>query len=108
MVDFILDMAIMLSLGYIVYLVARTLPRIEDTNDSGNFVFKSHWITGYLERFDEWVAAYSEKFLRRTKVLTMRMDNSVSKRLHKFRKEAPKEAKLPIENGENSEELKIT
>ena len=98
MFSFILEIIIFVSLSVVVYLLARTLPRIDDsavTKDPS--VFKTHWLMAYLERFDEWLKIFLEKFLRRVKVWILKFDNVVSERLNQFKKEIPKDLKLKAE-----------
>lgn len=98
MFSFILEIIIFVSLSVVVYLLARTLPRIDDsavTKDPS--MFKTHWLMAYLERFDEWLKVFLEKFLRRLKVWILKFDNVVSERLNQFKKEIPKDLKLQVE-----------
>ena len=93
----------MLSLGAVLYLSARALPRIDDRNSPLPGTLKTSWIVGYLEKIDEFSKARAEKILRRLKVWVLKLDNYVSGRLNHFKKEAPKENKLSLENEENKE-----
>jgi len=88
----------MLSLGAIIYLAARTLPRINDA-DGEVRPLRPHWLTAYLEKTDFWVQAHSEKILRRTKVWILKSDNWVSQKLNNFKKTEPKETITSLEEG---------
>ena len=93
---FILQMLIMLSLGAIVYLMARALPRISETDTSapaGPIV--PHWFMTYIEKFDEWLLFVLEKILRKFRLLILKVDNVITQKLHRFKKETPKETALP-------------
>lgn len=96
MTSFILEIIMVASLGVVLYLFARALPRVDDVLVSpGDKKLRTHWLTVYLEKADEWLKVVFEKFLRRVKVLLLKLDNIVSKRLNKFKKEPQKEMKLP-------------
>lgn len=95
MAIFILDIVIVLCLGGILFLFARVLPRISnETLNSSNSDSRTQWIVTYVEKSDEWVKIFSEKLLRRVKVIILKFDNTVSRRLNKFREEPQKETKL--------------
>ena len=106
MLKFILNNLIMFSLGAILYLVAKTLPKIKDDALNVLSAPKPHWTTIYLEKFDEWFKVYLEKFLRRIRVWLLKLDNYVSQKLGGFKKESPKDAKqLPLEDGSSNKEI---
>lgn len=107
MISFILDMVIMLSLGAVLYLVARTLPRVNDVEFEESEV-RPHWVTVYLEKIDEKFQAVYEKFLRRFRVWIMKLDNSVSEKLGKFKKESDKNSGLNFGLGEDKKEEEET
>lgn len=90
----------MLCLGVILYLAAKALPRIDDRNPPPREILKTHWIVGYLEKIDEFMKARLEKILRRLKIWLLKLDNYVSGKLERFKKEALKETKLPIEEAD--------
>ncbi len=94
MFRFILEILIMLSLGFILYLAAKTLPRIDD-REEGTSGFRTHWFVVYLERADERLKAVWEKMLRRAGVIVMKLGNSINVRLTKLKKESEKETALP-------------
>ena len=60
----------------------------------------------YLEKFDEWLKIFFEKFLRRVKVWILKLDNVVSERLSRFKKEVPKDLKLQREEKKVLEEMR--
>ena len=90
MYNFILQIFIMLSLGTIVFLVARTLPRITETdtlNTANVDKAKNNWWSSIpFEKMDAVINAFLEKLLRRIKLILMKMDNTVSRQLNKFKK----------------------
>lgn len=90
MAKIILNSLILLSLSFVLYVIARALPRIEE-NPAGVPVLKEHWTSKYLEKADVWAQAHLEKFLRRAKIWILKLDNYVSKRLSSFKKNERKE-----------------
>jgi len=77
----------MISLGLIVFLVARTLPRISETETAKNPEAKANWWSSFpFEKIDVKINAFTEKILRKIKLILMKMDNTVSRQLNKFKK----------------------
>jgi len=102
MVKLILNSIILLSLGAILYIVARTLPRIEE-NPGEMPIFKEHWMAKYIEKADVWFQSVLEKFLRRLRVWILKFDNYVSAKLNAFRKDEKRESKPTIVETERKE-----
>lgn len=102
MLWFTIEIAIMVSLAGIIYLLARALPRISD--DVSNGPERQSRLMFYVEKLDDFFKAILEKFLRQSRVWILKVDNSVTQKLNRFKKEAPKETKLPaVEEKEKSE-----
>ena len=91
MLKYILHLIIAGSLGFILYIFARALPRISDTETPHEGMLKTHWLMSYIEKLDEWFLGFLEKFLRRLRVLILKFDNNLMKKLHRFKRETPKE-----------------
>ncbi|MDI6734162.1 MAG: hypothetical protein QMD50_01565 [Patescibacteria group bacterium] len=91
MFKFILQIIIMFSLGAIAYILARAMPRVNDLEAPPPSALKTHWFMGYLEKADEWLLTFLEKLLRRFRVFILRLDNNLTKKLHRFKKDAAKE-----------------
>lgn len=87
MVAFILQILIMLSLGAMLYVVGKTLPRIDDTVPK-ELVFTEHWVLQKIERVDKRIKTSSEKFLRRLGVLLLKWENKVNKKVTRLKEEA--------------------
>ena len=95
MVFFIFILLLMFSLSGVLYLMVRALPRmgeVEDGAGGANAIAGR----GILDRWahselpDKIDAAFNEwflKFLRKFKIFTLKLDNNVSKHLHKIRHE---------------------
>lgn len=97
MLKFILDIIVVISLGAILYLFARTLPRISEVaDDTLASRIRTHRLSMYVEKVDEWLKVFFEKFLRRAKVWILKLDNTVSDRLNRFKK-GPKELQFTEE-----------
>lgn len=100
---FILQMLIMFALGAIVYLMARAMPRVSETDTTtptGPVV--PHWLMIYVEKLDELLLSIFEKILRKFRLFIMKFDNIISKKLNKFKKEPIRE--IPLTNGEKKED----
>jgi hypothetical protein len=93
MLWFIIEILIMVSLSAIIYLMAKVLPRISDEPENGS-VSRSR-VMFYVEKLDGILKAFLEKFFRQLKVWILKIDNFVSHKLNRFKKEVPKENKLP-------------
>ncbi len=87
----------MLALGVVLYLMARALPRVDDTETTSDKVPELHWFTPILEKIDERLKRFLERSFRRLKVVILKLDNFVSGKLNKFKKEEPREISLPVE-----------
>jgi len=89
MYNLILQIAIFASLGAIIYITARALPRIEDSADVSQNqlpLIDSVFSSGFLDKADNLAKAILEKILRRMKIAVMKLDNFVSERLGKIKK----------------------
>jgi len=88
MYDFFVQSAVFLSLGVVLYLVAKALPRISDNGSdeldkkasSSSFVSSSA-----LEKADALVHSSFEKILRRLKVIVLKADNFITTSLGKIK-----------------------
>lgn len=89
---FVLEMIMIIALGGALYVVARTLPRIDDTDTTSQNPLAPSWLILYFERIDAWLVSFFEKLLHRLRVMLLRLDNNMLKRIHKIKKEALKEA----------------
>ncbi|HEY4497104.1 MAG TPA: hypothetical protein VI432_03080 [Candidatus Paceibacterota bacterium] len=83
MYNLILQIIFMGSLGVIVYLFAIAVPRMQDSSDEGRSGLISRFFSKLpLHRVDTALKSYKDKTLRRLKVLILRADNAVSKRIN--------------------------
>ena len=84
MYDFILQLFFIGSLSVIVYMMARALPRVAHSEPHRVTIYEyiDNWLSRLpLHHFDNRLAASWEKWLRRTRVTVMKMDNYL---LHKI------------------------
>lgn len=88
MPQFILTNILMLSLGVILYVVVRTLPRVDETAVSEKKGAWERWLaSGMPERIDRALNGFLFKLLKRVRVLLLKADNAVSGQLKKVKKE---------------------
>ena len=84
----------MVSLSTVLYLMVRALPRIVEDPDTERRGMLDRWAHSQLpEKVDVAMNNFLLKFLRKVKVLVLRLDNTLSKHLQKVK---------PGENGKKS------
>ena len=88
MYDFLLQMSFFLSLAVILYLMARALPRVDDVSETHHAPGSFDRLLSNLplKKIDEWLDLFFEKFLRRIKIIVMKIDNSINQSLGRFKK----------------------
>ncbi|KKR88774.1 MAG: hypothetical protein UW50_C0001G0150 [Candidatus Wolfebacteria bacterium GW2011_GWA1_44_24] len=90
MYNFILQIAIMLSLGAMVYLVARATPRVSDIEESSDHSFHGRLDKLIakipLDKIDFVLSLTFEKSLRKLKLMLMKWDNVVTGHIEKIKK----------------------
>lgn len=97
MYDFILQLLIMVSLAVLIYLVARTIPRIDENvvlTASKNSFFGKLVSKIPLEKLDFMFNNLLEKILRRFKIVVMKLDNILTKWLSGFKPNIPNEKNI--------------
>ena len=87
MIQFIFTDILMLSLGVVLYLMVRALPRIaEEPSEKKNFLDRlAH--SDIPEKMDAILNIFLLKFLRKVKILVMKLDNMLSRGLRKIKPE---------------------
>jgi len=97
----------MLSLGTLIYLLARVVPRVSETEIQAVSAsdFLDQWIKKLpLEKMDAWLSSQFEKFLRKFKVVVLKLDNLLTKHLQSLKPPAQNAAKPTLfEKKEDSE-----
>jgi len=84
----------MVSLAAIIYLVARTIPRIDEaaiTHQSAKSFLDSIFSKVPLEKIDLIIDNLLEKMLRKFKIVVMKIDNTLTKKLGSFKQSVPGE-----------------
>ncbi len=89
MYDFTLQITAVLSGAMIVYLLSRAVHRVAESVGVTEAPFISRvdrWLKKLpLHKFDEWVLGFLEKFLRKIRVLNLKIENSVNSSIGKLR-----------------------
>lgn len=87
---FIFTSVLMVSLSTVLYLMARALPRIvEDPQaQAERHGFLDRWGRSHIpEKVDAALNGFLLKFLRKLKVLVLKLDNALAKHLEKVKPE---------------------
>lgn len=87
---FILDLAIMVSLAVVLFIFARTLPKIDDKDITAPKK-QTPLMLIYLEKIDERIRSRTEKLLRRFRISILKLDNFVSGKIDNYKKEVKDE-----------------
>lgn len=90
MYSFVPQITFFLSLAVIIYLFARAMPRVKDypahTAAERSIGRLSRFLKAIpTEKLDQWFGILLEKFLRKTKVVVLKIDNRVTIFLEKIR-----------------------
>ncbi len=99
---FILEQIFLVSIGVMIYMIVRTLPRVngfdlaqeKEKKKGPTLQFKQEWV----DVLDKHFIASLEKTLRRMKVWVMKLDNYVSRNLERV---------SPKRNGEKENQPNI-
>lgn len=88
MYNFVLQTIVMLSLGAIIYLFARALPRVSETVSSEP---RKNYLEDFLKKFplekaDAFSSYWLERFLRKLKIVILRFDNLLTKHLQSLKR----------------------
>jgi len=87
MLKFTSHIIMMLSVGVVLYLAARTLPRIDDTVPRKTPI-GTHVIAVHLERADEKIKKLLESILSKFRIRLTKLEHTVDKKITKL-KEPP-------------------
>lgn len=98
MLKYVSHIAMVVSLGAILYIMARVLPRVDDTV-TGGLTFKTDWVIRRIEAADRVLRLFLEKFLRRLGVILMKMQNAAHRKLARIRRDRAKEADFQAAGG---------
>jgi hypothetical protein len=85
-IQFLFFNLFLLSLGVVVYIVIRTIPRLDGTPTERGVM--ERWLTSELpQKLDAFFHGIYVRTLRRLRVMVLRVDNSVNKKLETMRLE---------------------
>jgi hypothetical protein len=82
--QFIFTNLLMISLGTILYLVVRSLPRIEEEETKKPNLLERWILSDIPAKLDRSINAYAGKLFRKLKVYVMRLDNFLTEKLKKM------------------------
>jgi hypothetical protein len=106
--EFIFTTILMICLGTVLYLTVQALPRIEEV-PSDEKGFLDRWANSEMpEKIDAAFNNFLLKFLRKIKVLVLKLDNTLAKHLQKIKPEEDKRPNIDFKeiSGQNKEEEK--
>lgn len=88
MLNFILQIIVFSSLGLVIYMIARAVPRVPEELPMPR---RSNWVDRLMSKIpmskiDDRLNAFFAKFLRKFRVVVMKMDNFINDRLGKLNK----------------------
>ncbi len=84
--QFIITNIFMLSVGAVLYMAVRTLPRIEDEPAIEKRGAFERWLTSEVpEKIDAALNGFLFKSLKKTRVLLLRFDNTLGEHLKKIK-----------------------
>lgn len=87
-IAFVSEIASVAALAVVLYILIQVLPRINDSEvEKVTSKLSFHGLIIRLERADEVAAGVFHKFLRRIRVVILKLDNVVSRKLNDIKKE---------------------
>jgi hypothetical protein len=87
MIEFVFTSLLMVCLSTVLYLMVRALPRIVDDQSDAQGFFE-RWARSELpEKFDQTLNSFLLKFLRKTKVVILKLDNKLAHHLQRIKPE---------------------
>ena len=90
MAQFIATNVLMVALGAMLYLIARSLPRIGEDPALRKEGIIDRWANSQVpEKIDAVVNGVLEKALRKAKIVLMKVDNSITAHLKKVKPMSP-------------------
>lgn len=95
MLVFAFEILIFVALAGILALALRVLPRVSNEVFTGSHSFiKAHEVMVFFEQMDITLKSVLEKFLRRVKVVILKLDNFVTKKIGEFSIDRAKEKNM--------------
>jgi len=91
MYNFVLQILMFSSLGLIIYIFARAVPRVgEAETPRGSGFFDKLMAKLPMAKIDRSLDSFFAKFLRKLRVVIMKLDNFINHRLGKLKKKENK------------------
>ena len=85
MIHLLINLALAVSAGMLLFIVARALPRVSE--ESARRPAGASRLMSYLEKADAFVKRISERFLRKARVILMKLENVVGTKLTAYKKD---------------------
>ncbi len=107
-INFLLELIFMGSLGVMIYLMIRALPRISDVELKEVKELRVDWFNSILEKFDQRLKNFLEFFFRRFKILILKLDNFITEKMNSFKKsDSFKDLSVLVEKEESLKEGEV-
>ncbi len=109
MYEFILQLLVFSSLSFAIYILARALPRVNSEEDRAAASGRLDRIVAKIpfHKIDVQLTSFLEKFLRRVRVVLLKVDNLLShhvRRLRASKEEQSSEKRSGLFGGDNKSE----
>lgn len=104
--ELIFTIILMFCLSTVLYLTVKALPRVEEVPGDEKGFFDRWAYSEVPEKFDAALNGFLLKFLRKTKVYIMKLDNTLAKHLQKInRSEDDKKSNIDFKeiSGQNKD-----
>lgn len=101
MIKFVLEILVFSSLGLVIYMIARAIPRVPEETSAPR---RANWVDRLMakipmSKIDDNINSFFAKFLRKVRVVVMKADNFINDRLGKLNKKVP-----PAETKDSSQD----
>lgn len=106
MLQFIVTDALFFSVGVILFLAIRTIPRIGEEEGKKRGYLERLILSDIPERVDGAINLFLVKFLRRFKVVLLKMENATTRKLHRMK--ADEDAKPSLDFAEIAKDSALT
>lgn len=92
MYSFLTNIIMLVSLAVMIYLLARALPRVSDADHNTvthTSAFDKLMDRLPMERLDTALSSFLEKFLRKLKLIVLKIDNVINNYLAQIKRHSP-------------------
>lgn len=87
MYDFVIQIALVVSLGIVIYLLAKAMPRISDSATTASYNKIDQLLAKVpLAKIDAALNSFFEKLLRKFKVVVLKVDNLINMYINRLRR----------------------